>query len=361
MATVYNYQFLTRQQQYVYALEFEERRRAKDQASNQQSPEAQSIRDQARLQQSGPQQSMPTGTFSTVSATPGGEMNMSGRAVYSIRDQVEVARLELYSLGVGDHQIAEIARTKRLASDIEIRSPVTGLVLNRNVSPQQRIDRGLELFRIADLTRVWIIADVYGSEERYIKPGMSAKVSLPDEKTVFKAVVTDVPPPFDTASRTLKVRLETDNTGFILRPEMFVDVEFLINLPPAITVPADAVLDSGLKKIVFMDLGNGCFKPQGVETGWRFGNRVEIVKGLKAGDQIVTSGTFLIDSESRLELAAAGMVETLSKDPVCGEDVSVNKAVKAGRKSVYQGKSYYFTSDECKARFDRDPGNWRSN
>jgi multidrug efflux pump subunit AcrA (membrane-fusion protein)/YHS domain-containing protein len=358
MAKVYNYQFLTRQQQYLYALEFEERRqRTRIQASNPPSPDAQSpVGQQPKEQQPGArEQTLPSGTYSMIPATPGGEANMSGRAVYSIRDQLEVAKLELYSLGVGDYQIQEITRTKRLVSDIEIRSPVTGIVLSRNVSPQQRFDRGVELYRIADLSRVWIIADVYGGEEKYIKPGMSAKVSLPDEEKVFKAKVTDVPPPFDTTSRALKVRLETDNPGNVLRPDMFVDVEFLITFPPAISVPADAVLDSGLKRVVFVDLGNGLFEPREVETGWRFGNRVEIAKGLKPGEQIAMSGTFLIDSESRLELAAAGMIGTLSKDPVCGVDVSLSKAEKAGRKSTYRGKTYYFTSDECKGQFDKNP------
>jgi len=361
MAKVYNYQFLTRQQQYLYALEFEERRKkTRAQASNPQPPDApSSTGQQSKEQQPGAQQqTMPSGTFSMIPTTPGGETNMSGGAVYSIRDQLEVAKLELYSLGVGDYQIQEITRTKRLTSDIEIRSPVTGIVLSRNISPRQRFDRGVEFYRIADLSRVWIIADVYGGEEKYIKPGMSAKVSLPDEEKVFRAKVTDVPPPFDTTSRTLKVRLEMDNPGNVLRPDMFVDVEFLITFPPAIIIPADAVLDSGIKKTVFVDLGNGFFEPREVETGWRFGNRVEIAKGLKSGERIAMSGTFLIDSESRLELAAAGMIGTLSKDPVCGVDVSLSKAEKAGRKSNYRGKTYYFTSDDCKEQFDKSPARY---
>jgi YHS domain-containing protein len=139
---------------------------------------------------------------------------------------------------------------------------------------------------------------------------------------------------------------------------MFVDVELPLSLPPAIAVPADAVLDSGLKKTVFVDRGNGVFEPKEVETGWRIGNRVEIIKGLKSGEQIVISGNFLIDSETRLELAAAGMIGTLSKDPVCGGDVSIIKAEKAGRKSIYQGKVYYFSSDECKEQFDKNPAHY---
>jgi YHS domain-containing protein len=139
---------------------------------------------------------------------------------------------------------------------------------------------------------------------------------------------------------------------------MFVDVELPISLPPAIAVPADAVLDSGLKKTVFVDRGNGVFEPREVETGWRIGNRVEIVRGLKPGEQIVISANFLIDSESRLELAASGMYGTLSKDPVCGAEVSISKAEKAGRKSAYKGKTFYFSSDECKAEFDKNPGHY---
>jgi Cu(I)/Ag(I) efflux system membrane fusion protein len=123
-------------------------------------------------------------------------------------------------------------------------------------------------------------------------------------------------------------------------------------------VPTDAVLDTGLKKTVFVDRGGGFFEPRVVETGWRLGNRVEITSGLAPGERIVVSGTFLLDSESRLELAAAGMTENISQDPVCGLQVSVKKAVQSGRKSVYEGKAYYFCTDECRAKFDENPGKY---
>jgi YHS domain-containing protein len=129
-------------------------------------------------------------------------------------------------------------------------------------------------------------------------------------------------------------------------------------MPPAIAVPSDAVLDSGLKKTVFVDRGKGLFEPREVGTGWHHGNLVEITTGLEPGERIVTSGNFLIHSESRLEMAAAGMYETLSKDPVCGTDVSMNKALKAGRKSSYKGKTYYFASDETKEQFEKEPGKY---
>ena len=108
-----------------------------------------------------------------------------------------------------------------------------------------------------------------------------------------------------------------------------------------LTVPADAVLDSGLKKTVFVDRGNGFFEPREVETGRRIGNRVEIVKGLEAGRANRTSGNFLIDSESQMELAAAGMYGTLSKDPVCGADVSREKA-ESRQEEQLRGKDLLF-------------------
>jgi membrane fusion protein, copper/silver efflux system len=261
----------------------------------------------------------------------------------------------LRNLGMGDKQIEEIARTRKRTQNIQIAAPTAGFILARNVSPGRKFSRGTELFKIADLRRVWILADLFENETDYIKPGKIVKVTLPNQKKVLQAKVSSVLPQFDPATRTLKVRLEADNPGYVLRPDMFVDVELPVTFPPAIAVPADAILDSGLKKTVFVDRGNGYFEPREVETGWRFANRVEIVKGLEPGEKIVVSGNFLIDSESRMELAAAGMSGSLVKDPACGTVVSVKKAEKAGRTSIHQGKSYYFSSVECKDKFDRDP------
>jgi len=232
---------------------------------------------------------------------------------------------------------------------------VTGFIIARNVSAGQQFEKGAEWYRIADLSRVWVLADLFAKEAEGLKPGTKARVALPDQKKEFHAMVSEVLPQFDPNSRTLKVRLEMDNPGYLLRPEMFVDVEVPVPLPPAISVPADAILDSGLKKTVFVDRGNGFFEPRKVETGWRFGNRVEIVKGLEPGERIVVSGNFLIDSESKLELAAQGMQTPLSKDPVCGREISPARAEKAGRKILYGDQTYYFDSDECKQQFQKDP------
>ena len=264
----------------------------------------------------------------------------------------------LRSLGMSDIQIDDISRTREYTDDIQIRSPTKGFVIVRNVSPGLRFDKGAEFYRIVDLGRVWIVADLFENEARYIQPGKIVKITLPNQKRIFHARVSTTLPQFDPATRTLKVRLEADNPNFILRPDMFVDVELPVTFPPAVTVPADAVLDAGLRKTVFVDRGNGIFEPRLVETGWRYGNRVEIKSGLKPGERIVVSGNFLIDSESKMELAAAGVYGTLEKDPVCGADVAVRKAEKAGRISIYQGKTYYFSSLECKQQFDKNPNRY---
>ena len=274
----------------------------------------------------------------------------------SITLQTYIDALE--SLGMTEQQLKELANTKQLTDRVFIMAPATGFILARNVSPGQRFDKGFEWYRLADLSQVWILADLFPIDAADPKPGMKVRVTLPDQKKEFQATVAKVLPQFDSNSRTLKVRLELGNPGYVLRPDMFVDVEFPVTLPSALTVPADAILDSGLRKTVFVDRGNGYFEPRQVETGWRHGNRVEIKEGLEPGESIVISGTFLVDSESRLEMAAAGMIGTLSKDPVSGLDVSVNKAVKAGRKISYKGKTYYFASDESKAQFEKEPSRY---
>ncbi len=261
----------------------------------------------------------------------------------------------LRNLGMGDLQIQEMIETRKYMENINITAPADGFILVRNVSPGYRFEKGTELYRLADLSRVWILADVYEREAECFQPGVEAQVILPYRKQTYVATVSEVLPVFDAVSRTLKVRLETDNPGFILRPDMFADVELPVTYPPMVSVPEDAILDSGFKKTVFVYRGNGFFEPREVETDRHIGDRVEIVKGLEAGEEIVISGNFLIDSESKLELAASGMYETLSKDPVSGLDVSVNKALKGGMKSSFKGKTYYFSSGESKAQFEKDP------
>ncbi|MBZ5498608.1 MAG: efflux RND transporter periplasmic adaptor subunit [Acidobacteriia bacterium] len=270
--------------------------------------------------------------------------------------QIKAAEANLMALGMSATQLQEIERSRTPAQEIEVRAPVKGFVVARNIFPNLRFERNFELYRITDLSHVWVVADVFETEARDIRPGVTAVVKPPgepDEK--ITARVSDVLPQFDAATRTFKVRLEVDNPAYVLRPEMFVDVEMSVYMPATLVVPADALVDSGLRKTVFVDRGNGFFEPRTVETGWRFDNRVEIRSGLNAGERIVVSGTFLIDSESRMKAAATGIYGEAARDPVCGMDIDLSKAIAAGRKTDFQGKTYYFCSDDCEQKFNKNP------
>jgi membrane fusion protein, copper/silver efflux system len=229
--------------------------------------------------------------------------SVEGQAAPLVNSNILQRLDQLRNLGMSARQMDEIGRTRQLPASIDIVAPADGFVLSRNVSPGLKFDRGTEFYRIADLRRVWILADVFDNDARYVRPGIRAQVSLPNQRTTFAATVADVLPQFDTTTRTLKVRLEVDNPGYVMRPDMFVDVTLAITAPPSIVVPVDAVLDSGLAKTVFVERGDGAFEPRKVETGSRFGDRVEIVGGLSAGERIATSGAFLLESESRMRSA----------------------------------------------------------
>ncbi len=261
----------------------------------------------------------------------------------------------LESLGMSEQQMKELSSTREVSDKVFIVAPATGFIIARNVSPGQQFEKGFEWYQIANLDRVWILADLFPADAGHAKPGTTARVTLPGQNKEFHSTVAKVLPQVDLASRTTKVRLELDNPGHVLRPDLFVNVEFRITRPPALAVPADAILEAGMSRTVFVDRGNGYFEPREVEAGWRHGGRVEITKGLEPGEKIALSGNFLIDSESRLQLAASGMQPLLVQDPVCGQEISPRKAEKAGLKISHGGKAYYFHSEECKAQFDKKP------
>jgi len=272
---------------------------------------------------------------------------------------IENYRNSLRNLGMSEYQLDEISRTRQGANVIEVRATEAGFILARSISLGQRFEKGAELYRIADLSRVWILADVFENEEENFRPGMRATIRRAINGKALEAHVGKVLPQFDPETRTMKIRLEADNPGYALRPDMFVDVEFPIQHPPALVIPSGAVLDTGLKKTVFVDRGNGYFDPRAVETGWRSDDKVEITKGLAEGERIVVSGNFLVDSESRFKLAASRIPEDHAVDPVCGMEVDPRKV--ENRKTQYGGKTFYFCSDHCKVSFEKTPLQYSEN
>jgi RND family efflux transporter MFP subunit len=215
-------------------------------------------------------------------------------------------RLELWDLS--EAQIDQVLKTGEPIKNITLYSPITGYVTERKAFPQLKVMPDTDLYTIVDLSQVWIMADVFEYEAPNIRVGETARVSLQAlPGRTFNARIDYLQPQVDPMTRTLKVRLNMNNPGLMLKPDMYADVEFRVNLPSTLTVPAEAVLDSGEHKTVFVDRGNGFFEPRQVKTGDRDGNRIQILSGLSGGERVVTSGNFMIDSESQMKAAAAGM------------------------------------------------------
>jgi len=224
----------------------------------------------------------------------------------------------LRNLGMSDVQIKRMADLRQLPESIDIVAPADGFIVARNISPGQHFDHEMEFYRLADLSRVWVVAEIYEQEAPYLRPGGLAQIQLKDEGRKLPGRITDSLPQSEAGGGTVKLRLEVDNPKFLLRPDMVVDVELPIRLPPAVTVPLDAVVDSGARARVYIERGEGIFEPREVETGWRFGERVEILRGVRPGERVVVEATFLVDSESRLKAPASGPAPARTTDRPAG-------------------------------------------
>lgn len=231
---------------------------------------------------------------SPVGGTIGGQ-NVSQEAA-----SVQARADRLRNLGMSDTQIDEITHTRKLPEDVYVVSPTNGFILSRNVSPGMRFQKQADLYSVADLSEVWIEAEVFARDAQFFRPGKEAVAILTETGQQIRARVADVLPEVDPKTRTFKVRLVAQNPGFKLRPNMFVTVELPAAFPDGLSVPTDAIVNTGLTKRVFVQVSEGMFEPRAVKTGWQVGDRVQIVSGLQPGDIVVSSGTFLVDSESRL-------------------------------------------------------------
>ena len=274
----------------------------------------------------------------------------------------------LRNLGMSDVQISKIGDTRQLPENIDVVAPAEGVILARNITPGQHFERNSEFYRIADLSQVWAVAEVYEKEAPYLRPGGVAQIALKAEGRRLPARITDSLPQSEAGGGTVKLRLEVDNPMLLLRPDMLVDVELPVRLPPAVTVPLDALVDSGTHARVYVERGEGIFEPREVETGWRFGERVEIRRGVRPGERVVVAATFLVDSESRLKAPAsrpeparttdrpavmAGHMAAAktATDPSCGMTVDPARAAASDNTLVSGGATYYFCSKECKQKF----------
>ena len=217
------------------------------------------------------------------------------------RDLVEASRRRLRLFDVPESFIEEMERTGEPRRTVTLLAPVSGYVTSKEIFEGTQVAPGMELFTVTDLSRVWIEAQVYEYEAPFVKLEQEASLSLAYDPSVrLTGRVTYIAPFLDPETRTLTVRFEFDNPVGVLKPGMYADVELGIDAGEGIVVPESAVLDTGTRQIVFVDMGGGLFEPREVRAGAHAGGRVQILSGVAEGERVVVRANFLLDSESRM-------------------------------------------------------------
>ncbi|HZH18257.1 MAG TPA: efflux RND transporter periplasmic adaptor subunit [Archangium sp.] len=226
---------------------------------------------------------------------------------------VSAARRKLQLWDVPAATLERLAETGEATRSLTLVSPISGVITKKDVVEGARLEVGATPYEIVDLSRVWVLADVYESELRHVKVGMTATMQLKAfPNRVFAGKVAFLDPVLDPATRTVKVRLEFPNPDGDLRPEMFGEVVLRGTTREGLKIPSDAVVPTGTTQVVFVALGDGRFQPREVRLGESDGKSVEVTSGLKAGDQVVTGANFLVDSESRLRASLAALAASSS-------------------------------------------------
>ncbi len=215
---------------------------------------------------------------------------------------VDAARQRLKLWDITDSQIQKIEESEKPIRTLTIYSPYSGYVLQKYVNQGQRVMPGEKLFDVADLSSVWITADIYEFELPLVKVGDPATVQLayfPGRQ--FSTRIDYIYPVLEGDTRTAKARFSIPNQGGLLKPQMFTNVDLKISLGRRLAVPPDAVINTGVRRIAYVDKGDGNFEPREVMTGVETDQLVEIIAGLKAGDKVASAANFLIDSEAKLK------------------------------------------------------------
>ena len=211
-------------------------------------------------------------------------------------------RLELFD--VPQSFIAELEKTGKVQRSVTLNAPISGFVTSKGIVEGQQVEPGLELFTITDLSHVWIEADLYEYEAGAVEIGQEATLNLSyDPGIEFKGRVTYVFPYLSPDSRTLKVRFDFPNPELKLKPQMYADVTLTLAQAAGITIPDSALIDTGVRQVVFVETAPGSFEPRAVKVGIRGGGKAQIIAGVNEGEKVVMKANFLLDSESRLRAA----------------------------------------------------------
>jgi membrane fusion protein, copper/silver efflux system len=220
---------------------------------------------------------------------------------------LESSRRRLLLWDITPGQIEELEKTGKPRTEMTILAPIDGIVLEKMVIDGAYITSGMNLYKIADLSRVWILADVYEYEVPLVRQGQQARIDLPYlAGRRLTATVSFVHPTLDPVTRTVRVRLEVENPGLMIKPEMFVNVEIAVSAGMRLSIPIEAVIDSGTRKIVYVEKKPGVYEMREVTLGSRGEQYVEVLRGIRKNERVVTSGNFLIDSESQLRFGTGG-------------------------------------------------------
>lgn len=224
------------------------------------------------------------------------------------QSNLDSTRKRLLWWDVTEAQVEELERQGSPSKNLVLSSPIDGVVLEKHVFSGKYMERGRTFYKLADLSTIWVDADLYEYDLPIVQVGQVASVSLPsDPEKVYEGKVIYIAPFLKPATRTAVARLELPNSEYSLKPDMYVTAQIALDLGERLVAPSEAVLDTGVRKILFVSKGEGIFEPRDVSVGVKTEEGVEIKEGVKEGEVVVTSGNFLIDSESRLKSAIEGM------------------------------------------------------
>jgi RND family efflux transporter MFP subunit len=232
---------------------------------------------------------------------------------------LKAAEERLRRFDIPNSEIAALEQSGTAQHEVAIESPASGYILERNALPNAYVQPETKLYTIADLSTVWVYANVSQADVGRLKPGDSAQVTVdayPGRR--FNGRIQQILPEVDATTRTVRVRLVFGNPGVVLKPGMYVNVNIAAPLGRQLVIPATGVLQSGARQIAFLDYGEGNLEPREIETGPRVDDSVVVLKGLKAGDRIVSSANFLVDSEAQLQSAMSGFAAPAAQEAPTG-------------------------------------------
>ena len=225
-----------------------------------------------------------------------------GTAAHESDWLLQAAADRLRQFGVPPSEIARLEQTGTVQHDVSIDSPASGYITEFNALPNQYVQAETKLYTIADLSTVWVNANVFQTDVGPLKPGMPATITVDTYPgRTFKGRIDQVLPQVDLTTRTVPVRFVFNNPGIALKPGMYVNVSIAVPLGRQLVIPASGVLHSGTRQIAFIDHGDGYLEPREIEVGPQLDDHVVVLTGLKAGERIVSSANFLVDSESQLQ------------------------------------------------------------